>query len=489
MTGIQTHRGGTYQDKDPNIVPHEGIYVGVNDPVTNRLDESMDIDAGSSAADMIPLDEDVPSAGSADNVEQLDELDLPSSGESRIAPALQPPPPLKDQQAPSDTQGSRGKQPASKKHIVGEKKKQGNIESWKAKFQELDHACLPPGIPIWIDALSKVDMSRLNYEEIESRVRQVGYVFPDFTTFLNSTNSDIFFINWLVTRSAHISAMAAKTYEARPSANQDWRTFLGRALKFAPMAVEGLTPEMVANILSKEDMEVSYGPPTKGRVNADGSIAPAARRKRIPNNERWQRILELFPEDVIPPWTPEKLYYNDHVVQTTDYSSIRATLSTTVSAEIIWELCELNFRFELIALDRTIRPDLWVPENTAIREDEVQQIFFGDGILVDGIPMRNSGLAATLWRERIPFVTALRNVMKDWYAHDPHSQRRHLWSRFIPNNFCPTGEQELEKLESELARLYCQTFFEKFARAPVCPRRIPVRQGTCGCEGTPDCQH
>lgn len=129
MTGIQTHRGGTYQDKDPNIVPHEGIYVGVNDPVTNRLDESMDIDAGSSAADMIPLDEDVPSAGSADNVEQLDELDLPSSGESRIVPALQPPPPLKDQQAPSDTQGSRGKQPASKKHIVGEKKKQGNIES------------------------------------------------------------------------------------------------------------------------------------------------------------------------------------------------------------------------------------------------------------------------------------------------------------------------------------------------------------------------
>lgn len=472
MTSIETHRGGTHLDKDPNVVPPEGVYVGVNDRVTDRLDEpidvdadseSMDVDAGSSAANAIPIDLDVPSAGSADNLSQLDELDRPSSEQSRMAPVLQPPPPIHSggsQEAATGKRTSGGTSPANDP---------------REKFKEIKHDSLPPGIPVWVDALSKVDTTRVKFQEATDRLVMAGYIFPDFSTFLKTAKSDVFFVNWLVTRCAHISAVGAQTYTAHASSNQTWRTFLGRALKLAPNAFEGLAPETFSNVLTEKDIEASYGPPTLGRKNPDGSVAASAsRRKKIPNDQRWKQILALFQDEPNPPLTPAKLFFHDHVIQTDNFSTIRKSLSPQVSAEIIWELCELNFRFELLALDRVLRPDLWVPENAAIREEEVQQVFFGDSVLLNSIPERNCGLAATFWTERIPFVTALRNIMKDWYAQDTRSQTRRLWSRFIPTPSTPCGEQELEKLESELAKLYCQTFFENFARAAICPRRIPV---------------
>ena len=134
--------------------------------------------------------------------------------------------------------------------------------------------------------------------------------------------------------------------------------------------------------------------------------------------------------------------------------------------DILWELYELNFRFELSSLDRRAS-NLKDPLDSVIRIERLRRCFpdTSDFPFVT-IPTANVGLVANDWKERLPFVLALVNVMAHWEGSQPSAFE--IQSRAFEDF---TQDQALE-LEREAALFYTQTFYNYFGRAALIPHCI-----------------
>ncbi|TFK65362.1 hypothetical protein BDN72DRAFT_860683 [Pluteus cervinus] len=137
--------------------------------------------------------------------------------------------------------------------------------------------------------------------------------------------------------------------------------------------------------------------------------------------------------------------------------------------EVLWELSELNFRFELIALDA--RASGTSAHSTSIipgRQAAVEACFpidrYGSLFTVE-INQANRGLGSFEWRERGKYVVALRDLMKDWTGSKPSSfdltaQKNRL------------DEKEVQRLKADVTAFYTTTFFQHFRHATIIPRRL-----------------
>ncbi|KAJ7722361.1 hypothetical protein B0H14DRAFT_2642195 [Mycena olivaceomarginata] len=130
---------------------------------------------------------------------------------------------------------------------------------------------------------------------------------------------------------------------------------------------------------------------------------------------------------------------------------------------IIWDIAEVNFRFEFLALDRRAtgrhRPSL------------VKMCFSGGMILSIPIEMSKQGLASPDIVERHRYYTRMANVMSSWRVQTrcptaiAHMEARNAEAR-------QWSEEEMLDLEWAVARYYTQSFFELFGRAAVLPMRL-----------------
>jgi hypothetical protein len=132
--------------------------------------------------------------------------------------------------------------------------------------------------------------------------------------------------------------------------------------------------------------------------------------------------------------------------------------------EILWELAELNFRFELRALDS--RATTAQPKSD--RQRLVTACFsFGKGgiatLLVADLGAANHGLASQNWEEKAPYLQAIRKLMVSWRGEIPPVIKieKFRWSK-----------QEIEDLENAVAKFYVSSFYSYFHRAPVVPRGL-----------------
>jgi len=138
------------------------------------------------------------------------------------------------------------------------------------------------------------------------------------------------------------------------------------------------------------------------------------------------------------------------------------TLGKDEFEEILWEIAELNFRFELCGLDSRATTD-----QASARHQLISECFArpsaGASLLVADLSTANQGLAAVRWEDREDYVLALRKVMSSWRGEVPpiiKIEKVH-WST----------EQGME-LEEVMASFYCKSFYEYFRRAPIVPRRL-----------------
>ena len=131
--------------------------------------------------------------------------------------------------------------------------------------------------------------------------------------------------------------------------------------------------------------------------------------------------------------------------------------------EILWELAELNFRFELCALDSRA-----ATADASCRQELISACFPGgkDGmasLLVADLGAANCGLASENWEEKAPYLQALRKVMAKWQGKVPPiiQAEKYQWAK-----------EELEELEDAVARFYVLSFYNHFHRALVVPRGL-----------------
>ena len=142
-------------------------------------------------------------------------------------------------------------------------------------------------------------------------------------------------------------------------------------------------------------------------------------------------------------------------------------LDPVLAPLVIWEVFELGFRHELLALDRLLVHMHDVPEADSRREELLVEVFDArDVYQLHVLPESGVGLWANVAERRARCIQGLRNIVKRWptcpaevVAGPPLGP--HLGMRVI------------EDMERAVATFYVQLFFAYSGCAPIVPHAHP----------------
>ncbi|KAJ7713661.1 hypothetical protein B0H16DRAFT_1743176 [Mycena metata] len=134
-------------------------------------------------------------------------------------------------------------------------------------------------------------------------------------------------------------------------------------------------------------------------------------------------------------------------------------LNLNKAKEILWELAEINFRYELLALDARA--------SGLDRPNECRRCFATTKLI--GIDLHESqrGLAALETDERLPHFLCIARLMHDWTV--PCERPKEIDDVRGRTTLSPG---DIYALEGAVARYYTQSFYELFGRAAVVPMRL-----------------
>jgi hypothetical protein len=123
-----------------------------------------------------------------------------------------------------------------------------------------------------------------------------------------------------------------------------------------------------------------------------------------------------------------------------------------VAKQIIWQIAEVNFRFELYALDRRA--------SLCDQADMLKYCFAGGMLLHVPLELSRHGLASQDLTERHRYHSRLANLMLDWSV--PSTPRPAIFRGIASQE--TWSHQEMEDLEKAVTGYYTQCFFELFGR-------------------------
>jgi hypothetical protein len=135
---------------------------------------------------------------------------------------------------------------------------------------------------------------------------------------------------------------------------------------------------------------------------------------------------------------------------------------TNTVREILWELYELNFRFEFLALDLRLSQ-----QDSSL---DIATVFPGSegSVTRVRISSTNYGLVADDWKTRLPSIMALVTCMCSWNVE----QVPQTFKAAVGREWSTITKEEMLRLEEAAASFYVQKFFDNFGRAAIVPHRI-----------------
>ncbi|KAK1224749.1 hypothetical protein PQX77_012333 [Marasmius sp. AFHP31] len=141
--------------------------------------------------------------------------------------------------------------------------------------------------------------------------------------------------------------------------------------------------------------------------------------------------------------------------------------------QIVWELYELNFRFEFQALDRKCQGTMYITYgvgeassfNPEIQACSADPILNPSQVSVD---KANRGLAAAELRHRGSYFRQMCQIMKNWGPGGAAAESFLAGKEKLKHY----TDDELVAMEQWATKFYCQTFYEKFGRPPILPHRL-----------------
>jgi hypothetical protein len=139
--------------------------------------------------------------------------------------------------------------------------------------------------------------------------------------------------------------------------------------------------------------------------------------------------------------------------------------------QVAWELCEIQFRVELLTLDNKISLSEDSPELSLFKVERLQLMhaMFNNGFQIDTleVPSENIGLASNDSVVRAKHLEAFRRLMSSWPNFPPCLSS----SAALRSGLDSTS---IQRMESRLVEFYSDTFIRHAGRPPVLPRRTPM---------------
>ncbi|KAJ3820003.1 hypothetical protein F5880DRAFT_1615961 [Lentinula raphanica] len=137
-----------------------------------------------------------------------------------------------------------------------------------------------------------------------------------------------------------------------------------------------------------------------------------------------------------------------------------------VASQILWEVSEISFRQEFVALDQYLDDShLPLPQRNAL----LDACWVGSRYEVD-ITKAEEGLASSDIQKRIPYIHAIHQVMRTgWKGNKPEELCNPFPEHSEAHNFVPL----VQRVERSLATFYTTSFLTTFARAASIPHFLP----------------
>ncbi|KAF7792779.1 hypothetical protein EIP86_003877 [Pleurotus ostreatoroseus] len=292
------------------------------------------------------------------------------------------------------------------------------------KFQDFEHPRLPATLPAWRSALAGVDQTKT------APVRTLSWLYyvPDPAA-IASANEDRFaryMGNWVRARASwlyvlsHFVLPPISQTDLRALKSQEWRDYMNGVM---------------------ED-------------NAQKNTHAAGRTRAV-----HELLAKAFGSD----------HAIDPTVELTWYGSPWSPNSLQQTREILWEISEIGFRFELLALDRHLvsSDGSEQPEMLEIsRRQLIQTICAGRPEFLSHLPTANEGLASPNICGRARSLEALRTLVSRWPSVPVHIA--------TSKPLTEVDATTLAKMEVSLCRFYAQTFWQEAGRAATIPRMFPI---------------
>jgi hypothetical protein len=284
----------------------------------------------------------------------------------------------------------------------------------------------------WSDCLSSVTQDLSRIKPTAHIVK--GYRFPDPFMFVSASSERrvTYLANWLSSRAGWIQAVYRgidpSGGEPPHPSMQMWRDWLHQT-------INKVNPSSLA-------------PPLPS------SITKAKKRKAAAS--------KLFKAQLHEQPDVDSVFWREQQIMVGNLES----LAPHTTAEILWDLFENNWRLELLALDRIVKPDEWKGHSAFQRDQLLRSVFPDDSYVVNGIPPKNVGLAADLAKDRRPYIEAFRTIVSSWPVAPTALSTQPLFEH--------SKVADIVYVERACILSYCQTFYDHFGRAPITPHRIPL---------------
>ena len=284
------------------------------------------------------------------------------------------------------------------------------------KFVDPVHAWMPPALPAWREALAAVDRSR----PAKRGQGLWGYWIPEPALLLGPKTEERarrYLAHWLRVRAAWTYLLASPEPTVTRVQPQWWRDLLNG--------------DTVRNL-------------------PEGDSRRAQRLVKV--KEVFGKMLDIA--DYVGLEASSVMWFSYRV----------EVPEPSLCPVIVWELHELGFRYELLALDRVLVPAC----DEVQREDLLARVFPNhDLYTLHTLPSTGIGLSAHLPQARARFLEALRQVVVRWPLC-PNAVRG------AEPLALTTAREYIQLVEKSIISFYVETFFNYSGRAPIVPHAFPL---------------
>lgn len=307
-------------------------------------------------------------------------------------------------------------------------------------------AAMPPVGVEWRAALAAVNL-RAKYRPLISKAR-AGLMFPDPTYVASVATANRAFVitAWLSIRSARCGQMLYPASPKMPVIPASvWRQFF-----------------WIYRRQPRTHTDLSLPPSDTGDPAVDTELDAATSAAKAMFGQELVKTMNKSAREV---------FWRDKAYDVVDGAVVDMGLET--EKEIVWELSELNWRYELMTLDKYAAPHMWLDEDAAANRVSHILLIFGQAssfVLTNApFPTSNFPITAPSRGERLKAFNALRRIMCAW-AGCPLAIKQAVFDYVPSSSECP----ETRVVEAQTMLFYCQSFYEYFRRPPVLPCQLPL---------------